>query len=189
VAVAAAAAAAAKVHTCRIGADPAAALTGLAARLARSYVRRTLAIPAAATVILFAGRFTAEKGVDVLAAVVWRFASRGGVLPPPLRTVAGTSGVTVDAPPSPLVLVFVGNGSQLPLLTALAAPDAATAPLVRLVPPLSDPAALAAHYAAADVLVLPSANEGIALVVYEAMAAGQLVMTTDVGGQAEVVTD
>jgi hypothetical protein len=41
---------------------------------------------------------------------------------------------------------------------------------------------------ASDILVLPSAYEGIALAVYEAMASGLAVLATDVGGQSELVT-
>lgn len=41
----------------------------------------------------------------------------------------------------------------------------------------------------ADVLVLPSVEEGIANVVLEAMAVGTLVITTDCGGMREVVAD
>jgi len=41
---------------------------------------------------------------------------------------------------------------------------------------------------AADILFLPSRWEGIALVVYEAMAAGVVVVGADVGGQRELVT-
>ena len=42
--------------------------------------------------------------------------------------------------------------------------------------------------AGADVLFLPSAHEGIALVCYEAMAAGLPIVCSDVGGQTELVT-
>jgi len=42
--------------------------------------------------------------------------------------------------------------------------------------------------AGADILFLPSAHEGIALVCYEAMAAGLPVVCSDVGGQRELVT-
>ncbi|MDP2159179.1 MAG: glycosyltransferase family 4 protein, partial [Flavobacterium sp.] len=41
----------------------------------------------------------------------------------------------------------------------------------------------------ADVLLLPSVEEGIANVVLEAMALGTLVVTTACGGMTEVVTD
>lgn len=42
--------------------------------------------------------------------------------------------------------------------------------------------------AAADIFFLPSQWEGIALSIYEAMAAGLCVVGADVGGQAELVT-
>jgi glycosyltransferase involved in cell wall biosynthesis len=41
---------------------------------------------------------------------------------------------------------------------------------------------------AADIFFLPSAHEGIALSVYEAMASGLAVVSADVGGQRELVT-
>jgi len=40
----------------------------------------------------------------------------------------------------------------------------------------------------ADVFFLPSLNEGIAITLYEAMAAGVAIVGADVGGQAELVT-
>jgi hypothetical protein len=42
--------------------------------------------------------------------------------------------------------------------------------------------------AASDIFFLPSQNEGISQAVYEAMACGVVVVSADVGGQAEVVT-
>lgn len=44
-------------------------------------------------------------------------------------------------------------------------------------------------YAAADVVVLTSRNEGSPVSIIEAMAAGRAVVCTDVGGVADVVTD
>ncbi|MDK3074540.1 glycosyltransferase [Sedimentitalea sp. JM2-8] len=41
----------------------------------------------------------------------------------------------------------------------------------------------------ADILVLPSSNEGLALVCYEAIANGALPISTDVGGQDELVPE
>lgn len=41
---------------------------------------------------------------------------------------------------------------------------------------------------AADIFFLPSAGEGIALVLYEAMACGLAIVAADVGGQAELVS-
>lgn len=43
-------------------------------------------------------------------------------------------------------------------------------------------------FQAADIFFLPSAGEGIALVLYEAMACGLAIVAAKVGGQAELVT-
>ncbi|HMO58951.1 MAG TPA: glycosyltransferase family 4 protein [Roseiflexaceae bacterium] len=43
-------------------------------------------------------------------------------------------------------------------------------------------------FAAADLLILPSRGEGIALVLFEALAMGLPVVSADVGGQRELVT-
>lgn len=56
-------------------------------------------------------------------------------------------------------------------------------------PPVSDPAALDALHAWADVLVLPSRFEGVPLVVLEAQRMGCAVLATDAGETAEIVTD
>ena len=45
------------------------------------------------------------------------------------------------------------------------------------------------HHVCSDVLLLPSAYEGVASVLYEAMASGLAVVTSSVGGHAELVTD
>lgn len=42
-------------------------------------------------------------------------------------------------------------------------------------------------YRDADVIVLPSENEGLALVTYEGLAMGTVVVSTDVGGQREIL--
>ncbi|MCD6581324.1 MAG: glycosyltransferase [Desulfuromusa sp.] len=52
---------------------------------------------------------------------------------------------------------------------------------------LVTPERLYGLFAAADILLLPSINEGIALSCYEAMAMELVVLCSDVGGQAELV--
>ena len=56
-------------------------------------------------------------------------------------------------------------------------------------PPVTEPAALDALYAWADVLVLPSRFEGVPLTVLEAQRMGCVVIATDAGATAEIVTD
>ncbi|MFE9368297.1 glycosyltransferase [Streptomyces sp. NPDC006711] len=73
-------------------------------------------------------------------------------------------------------LVLVGDGPDLAALRA-AAPGS-----VSLVGPVTD---TAAWYRAADLVVLPSRWEGMALAPLEAMACGTPVVVTDVGGSAE----
>lgn len=54
--------------------------------------------------------------------------------------------------------------------------------------PAVEPAEMLDFYSAADVLLLPSAYEGVSLAIYEAMAMQLPVVASDVGGQAELIT-
>jgi glycosyltransferase involved in cell wall biosynthesis len=84
--------------------------------------------------------------------------------------------VTAAVPDARLVLV--GDGPDR-------APLAASAPAgARLAGPTADPRP---WYAAADVVVLPSRWEGLALVQLEAMASARSVVSTDVGGAREAL--
>ena len=56
-----------------------------------------------------------------------------------------------------------------------------------LLPPAS-PETMKDFYTAADILLLPSAYEGISLAIYEAMSMQLPVVAAEVGGQAELVT-
>ena len=75
-------------------------------------------------------------------------------------------------------LVLVGDGPQLPALSAMAAAG------VRFAGAVADPRP---WYAAADVVALPSRWEGMALVQLEAQASARCVVATDVGGAREVL--
>lgn len=75
-------------------------------------------------------------------------------------------------------LVLVGDGPDRAALAAAAGPG------VQLAGPDPDPAP---WYAAADVVVVPSRWEGMALVPLEAMASARSVVGTDVAGVAESV--
>ena len=82
-------------------------------------------------------------------------------------------------------LVVAGDGPERPWLEALIQNHQLNAN-VRLLGTRTDVAQL---MSAADVLLLSSISEGIPLTLIEAMAAGLPVVSTDVGGVAEVVDD
>ncbi len=56
-------------------------------------------------------------------------------------------------------------------------------------PPLKSRAELDAFYAAIDVLLMPSRDEGLPLTILEAQRAGVVVLATDVGAVAEAISD
>ncbi|MBN2581565.1 MAG: glycosyltransferase [Planctomycetes bacterium] len=123
--------------------------------------RATLSLPDDARMLLFAGRLTRQKGLDVL--------------------LAALSSLAADYPS--LRLVVAGDGEDRPALTALAARLGLAQRVVFLgrrddVPSLMK---------AADVVVLPSRWEGLSLVLLEAMAAGRPVVATRVEGQTETI--
>jgi glycosyltransferase involved in cell wall biosynthesis len=128
----------------------------------REAIRQELKIPADATVVLFCGHLTAQKGVDDIL----------GVLP------------DLDAD---LYFVFIGHGGDLraDVQTALGED---TTPPGQLCWQL-DPVAVRRWFAVANLLVLPSYSEGRPTVIYEAMASQTPVLATDVGGISEQVAD
>lgn len=84
-------------------------------------------------------------------------------------------------------LTLVGDGPGRPALEARAQ-ELGLGSAVRLVGRVAHDK-LAAWYSAADFLVLPSHSEGWANVLLESMACGTPVISTDVGGSAEVIRD
>ncbi|KAI0561479.1 Transferase [Gracilaria domingensis] len=157
-----------KVKTCYIGTEPSQLHGDDAKALVRSQMRHDLDIPQDAIVVLFAGRFVQDKGIDVMGEVV--------------------SSVADDADMAKrLAFVFVGSGEQKDMLESTRMQLQGKDPLMIMQPPAVGIAQLRDYYAMSDIFLLPSNNEGIALVLYEAMAAGLLVMSTDVGGQKELI--
>lgn len=157
-----------KVKTCYIGTDPSALHTNEAKAVARTQLRQELRIAVDKTVILFAGRFVSDKGIDTMSLVV--------------KAVAEDPDLSKR-----LSFVFVGSGDQKSLLESTFKEIKTSDLQMILRPPAVGLAELRNYYAMSDIFLLPSTNEGIALVLYEAMASGLLVMGTDVGGQKELI--
>lgn len=161
-----------KIKPCYIGTDPTLFHEGQDRLDARDRMRHEFNIPSNSTVVLFAGRFVPDKGLDVLIELINRVSTQTS------RPFANE-----------LFFLIVGGGDQrddLELAEFKANKGGIRRVMVR--PPAAGISELRDYYAMSDVLLLPSVNEGIALVLYEAMAAGLLVITTDVGGQRELVT-
>lgn len=130
----------------------------------RARVRAELRLAADEALILFAGRLHADKQPLVLARVVRALAGRGLHF----RTLVA------------------GDGPERDALEAFIGPNGLTDRLVLL--GAQTPARVRDLLRAADLFFLPSALEGIALTIYEAMACGVPVVGADVGGQRELLT-
>jgi len=160
-----------KVKTCYIGTDPSFAFSGEALVNERSKWRKEHGIGDEKQVILFAGRYVRQKGVDVLCKV--------------LREISKDEQASKT-----MSFVFMGSGPQEAYLQATIDSLKHTSSLQVITHnPTTDSESIHTVYSMADILFLPSRNEGIALVVYEAMASGLLVVTTDVGGHSEIIDD
>lgn len=130
----------------------------------RAGVRKELGFPQDEPLILFAARITAQKQPRVLARVL-RGLARQSL---PFRcAVAG------DGPDLPWLRGFVREHGLRDRVRLLGAVDATR---------------MRDLMAASDILFLPSAYEGLALALYEAMSSGVVPVTVDAGGQRELVT-
>ncbi len=146
----------------------------------RAALRLSLGLPPDGQILLFAGRMQPLKAPDVLikaAAAMLR-------TDPGLRNrlavvlVGGPSGSGLARPTE-----LADLATSLGLMGVPGVPD-----VVHFRPPISR-ADLARHYAAADVVVVPSYNESFGLVAIEAQACGTPVVAAKVGGLAVAVAD
>ena len=134
----------------------------------RAAVRERLGIDPDVPVILYAGRICDQKQPDVFALSMQELATR--------TAFAGRE----------FVCLVAGDGELRANLEA----DLARFDLCKHVRMLGEVSSeeMVELMAASDIFFLPSRWEGIALVFYEAMASGVVVVGADVGGQAELVT-
>ena len=131
-----------------------------------------LNIPAAAKVILFAGRIQRLKNPGVLV----RALAADGQIPPDtyLVILGGASGHFTSS---------IDESELAKLAERLGVADR-----VRILAPVP-PARLADWYRAADVVAVPSYSESYGLVAAEAIASGTPVVAAQVGGLATIVDD
>lgn len=131
---------------------------------ARARVRERLGISADEPVILYAGRLCSQKQPEVFARTMGLLAGAG----------------------ERFTAMVAGDGEDRALLERRLR-ELGAAPHVRMLGECSG-AQMRELMPAADIFFLPSKWEGIALVLYEAMSAGAVVVGADVGGQRELVT-
>ncbi|MEH1783710.1 MAG: glycosyltransferase [Nostoc sp.] len=129
----------------------------------RDQVRSQLKIPHESVVILFPARLVEQKRPLLLIKIVQEL-------------VAHSFNVSI---------IVVGNGHLLPEMQAKISHFGLNSHFHIL--PAINPEEMLAIYCATDILLLPSAYEGISLVIYEAISMQLPVVASDVGGQAELV--
>jgi glycosyltransferase involved in cell wall biosynthesis len=133
-------------------------------KYSRSEIRRALAVPEKEPLILFAGRISAQKRPRLLATILHELARRK------LRFRCVVAGAGPEQ--RFLQLFILRHGLR---------------GCVRLVGEVSNER-IRELMAAADIFLLPSYWEGIALTLFEAMAMEVVPVSADVGGQRELVT-
>lgn len=127
-------------------------------------IRASLDVPQDMPLILFVGRVVEQKRPLMLAEIIRRLAQRGA------RFTA----------------LVVGTGDRLPEMQTFVRRHKLNA-YVRFMGTLPNDQ-VQALMAASDILLLPSAAEGLALVLYECMAMRTVPIAANVGGHAELVT-
>ncbi len=130
------------------------------------HCRQALGIPPEQVVLLTPARLVAQKRPLFLVEIVKTLVDSGL----PVRALILSAGHVHLQPDVEAKIAQYGLGDQLQIL-----------------PPVAPGSSMQAYYDIADILLLPSAYEGISLAVYEAMAMGLPVVASDVGGQSELV--
>ena len=120
-------------------------------------------IPPGRPAVLYAARFAAQKQPRLLPEIVRKLEARG----------------------RKFMLLLVGDGPEGPWLEQHLCRRHPRS--VKMLGPL-DLGEMRLVMSASDLLLLPSRDEGIALVLFEAMSMGTVPVATDVGGQRELVT-
>ncbi|CAN8064845.1 unnamed protein product, partial [Agarophyton chilense] len=126
-----------KVRTCYIGTEPHLLCSGAERAKVRSEMRAKHGISEQTTVVLYAGRFIVEKGIDIVADIA-RIAANDAKLG------------------SRLTFLFVGSGPELSRLEALPEQGADGGRLVIVEPPAYGLEEMRKYYAMSDIFLLPS---------------------------------
>ena len=150
-----------RIHTCYINVDSTRWRPDAALR---DHVREELQLDPQVPALLYVGRMCEQKQPRVFAHTILHLASSA----------------------RPFVAIVAGDGPDLAWLRAFVKDHTLDAH-VRFLGAVSNDR-VRELMNATDILFLPSQWEGIALVIYEAMACGLPVVGADVGGQRELVT-
>jgi len=121
-------------------------------------------LPAASPLIVSAGRFSQEKGQDIL--------------------VEAAISLLDENPSAPYYFILFGDGPMLPQIKQRVARSGYSSKI--LLPGFEKD--IIGCLKASTVLVNPSRSEGLPNIVLEAMAVKTMVVATDVGGVGELVT-
>jgi len=132
-------------------------------RFTNGLLRREVGCPVSVPVLLYVARICAQKRPETLIEIAFRLRMRSG---------------------KPFQVWIVGDGPDLPEMKKRCSTLGMDGTCV-FWGSRRDTGQL---YREADIVVLPSEWEGIALTLYEAMAMGLAVVASDVGGQRELVT-
>ena len=135
--------------------------------------RKAAEIPEAATVFLYAGPLEFRKGVQLLPAAFRQVAAE---IPDAMLVIAGTDHLTAP-----------GSGSMRRWLEIRFETEGIDERVLFLGTVSHE--RMPEIYAVADVLVAPTYRESFGNTILEASASGVPVITTDEGGQTEIVAD